>query len=244
MKKTELSVIIPCYNEEKNIPVIFRRIEQTLSSDTDVEIIFVNNGSDDDSNKVFKKELEKTNKNIKVIDVEVNQGYGYGILYGLSKASADVLCWTHADLQTDFYDTMRAYELYKKFETQKPFVKGKRIRRMPSEYILTIGMQLLSSIALKTYLSDINSQPKLFSREFYEKYVKDNAPNDFSLDLYVLYQAKKHVTIKEFPVIFNKRLYGEAKGGGASFKTKLIIIKRTIKYILLLRKSIYNKVKT
>ena len=73
----------------------------------------------------------------------------------------------------------------------------------------------------------------MFSRDFI-KYI-DNAPNDFSLDLFFLVQAiRKNYDILEFPVIFNNRRYGISKGGGSILgKVKLTL--RTLSYIYGLR---------
>jgi hypothetical protein len=98
-------------------------------------------------------------------------------------------------------------------------------------------MQVFASIVLKQWLSDINAQPKVFSREFYVKHIELNAPYDFSLDLYLMYQAKVHGKITTIPVYFNKRMHGEAKGGG-SFKTRIKLIKRTFAYIFELEKQL------
>ena len=63
-------------------------------------------------------------------------------------------------------------------------------------------------------------------------YFQKQAPHDFSLDLFLLYQAKKYgYGIKEIPVYFKKRLHGEAKGGG-SWQTRSLLIKRTLRYII------------
>jgi len=71
----------------------------------------------------------------------------------------------------------------------------------------------------------------LFHRDFYEA-IEQDAPGDFSLDLYFLFKAKKQGLILDFPVFFLPRLYGEAKGGsGSSLKTRIKLIKRTLKYI-------------
>ena len=76
---------------------------------------------------------------------------------------------------------------------------------------------------------------KIFSKSFFDTYGHD-APNDFSLDLYFLYQAKKHGQIIDFPVYFSKRVAGEAKGGsGSSLKVKWKLIKRSFTYIFELR---------
>ena len=80
-------------------------------------------------------------------------------------------------------------------------------------------------------LDEINAQPKVFRRNFYHNLLKKNAPDDFSLDLYLLLVAKKRgYKIQNIPVSFHKRLFGIAKGGG-SLKGKFPLIKRTISYI-------------
>ena len=234
--KPELSVIIPCYNEGDNIPLIFNRLKKIFDDRDDVEIILVNNGSIDNSEEIFKQELQKINNNsIKIINILNNQGYGYGILCGLNKANGNLLSWTHADMQTDPHDIIKALDLYKDYQGNKIIIKGKRQKRKLSEAFFTFGMQIIVFFVLKIYLDDINSQPKLFSKNFYNKYIKDKSPNDFSLDLFLLYQAKiNKYKILEVPVFFKKRLYGEAKGGG-SWKTRIKLIKRTFKYIFELK---------
>ena len=83
------------------------------------------------------------------------------------------------------------------------------------ERFFTFGMQVMVWLVLRKPLVDINAQPKLFSRRFYDRYLKDDPPSDFSLDLFALYQAHIHdYKIRVLPVYFKKRLYGEAKGGG------------------------------
>ena len=85
-------------------------------------------------------------------------------------------------------------------------------------------------------LSDINGQPKMFHRSFLEKIT--NAPDDFSLDLYFLYQARVNgYEILEEPVHYGKRLHGEAKGGG-SLIGKWKLIKRTWTYMNELKKKL------
>lgn len=99
-------------------------------------------------------------------------------------------------------------------------------------------MGLLASIVLGTRLTEVNAQPKLFSKAFFEQFEKQ-APNDFSLDLYFLFKAKRHGSIVDFPVFFSKRVAGEAKGGsGSSFKTRWKLIKRSFKYIFELKKQV------
>lgn len=232
----KLSVIIPCYNEEKNIPFIFETLSKIVNDN--IEIILVNNGSTDNSQEILQA-LCSNNQSFKICHVPVNQGYGYGILQGLNMATGEILAWTHADLQTDPEDIIIAYnKYYSSTFTDNFIVKGKRKNRRFSEAFFTFGMQIIAFLFLKVYMDDINAQPKIFSRNFYETYIKNKAPYDFSLDLFLLYTAKtNNYFIKTLPVFFKKRLYGEAKGGG-SFKTRIKLIKRTFSYIKQLSKSI------
>lgn len=236
----QLSVVIPCYNEEKNIPHIVAKLKALLRDKPhdECEIVLVDNGSTDGSAKVFADQLNGIEENIRMVKVDKNQGYGYGILYGLTQAKGDFLAWTHADLQTDPADVFKALDMYVVAKEKPVLVKGYRRNRKLSETFFSWCMALLSSMVLKTRLTEINAQPKLFHRQFYEA-IKTDAPLDFSLDLYFLFKAKKQGVILDFPVFFLPRLYGEAKGGsGSSFKVRFKLIKRTFRYIFELSKKL------
>ena len=232
-----LSVIVPCYNEEKNIPEIVSKFDKILEeSEKEIEVILVNNGSSDDSKSVFEKSILNIKQDIKVLSVKKNIGYGHGILSGLKAAKGDVLSWTHADLQTNPRDVISALNEYEKHKDSDLVIKGKRRNRSPIDSFFTWGMQVYCTIFLKTKLDDINAQPKLFSRKFYEKSFK-NPPLDFSLDLFLLLKAQR---IKTVNVFFHKRKFGESKGGG-SIIGKIRLIRRTFKYISTLRRKTEEK---
>ncbi len=234
-----LSVILPCYNEKDNLNALFERLDRLYEKSSNLEIILVNNGSTDGSDAVFSDELSKRDQSVfKVVKVEKNIGYGYGILTGLRAASGEVLSVTHADRQTDPLDVLKAFELYQTSNNDMTLVKGFRKNRKVSEAIFSYGMGMLASLVLGTRLTEINAQPKMFNRNFFYQF-HEHAPHDFSLDLYFLYCAKKHGKIIDFPVYFAKRVAGEAKGGsGSSFKTKWKLIKRSFNYIFELKQKL------
>jgi glycosyltransferase involved in cell wall biosynthesis len=236
MAEPMLSIIVPCYNEEKNIPLIIDAFAQLVQQNPGIEVLLVNNGSTDNSALVFEALLAgMDSKFMRLITVPVNKGYGHGILAGLHNASAPVLAWTHADLQTDPADVIKAWGVYRQLNDPTVLVKGQRRNRRLAEAFFTWGMALVTRLLLKKRLHDINAQPKLFSRVFFEK-IKDAAPLDFSLDVYFLYKAAEAGTIKTIDVFFGKRIHGEAKGGG-SFKTRMRLIRRTFHYLWQLRKQ-------
>ncbi len=233
-----LSIIIPCYNESKSLTRLFDACYQACKGRSDIQFVFVNNGSNDDTQEVLDSllSLEKYSFG-KSILLPINKGYGFGILEGLHIADGKILSWTHADLQTDPKDVILAYEYYRnELESNSCIVKGERKERKLFDNIFTAGMSFFSTIILRQKLWDINAQPKIFNRNFISNF--KNAPFDFSLDLYLLFIANKiNFKINTFPVYFSKREFGEAKGGG-TLKGKLKLIKRTFKYVIELRNDI------
>jgi len=238
LPERDLSIIVPCYNEAKNIPHIVELFREAIQDRQTIEVILVNNGSTDNSAEVLDQEFKKVNDpRFRTVKVEVNKGYGFGILSGLEAAAGNVLAWTHADLQTDPVDVVTAYEKFKEINDPKAFVKGRRKNRAWGPAFFTYMMQLIASAELGVKLVDIGAQPKVFSKEFYTTYLKDKAPYDFSLDLFAQYFAQKYGTIYEIPVVFKTRKFGEAKGGG-SLKTRIKVSIRTFNYIKELKRKL------
>ena len=119
----KLSVVVPCYNEENNIPLILERFGKLIKRE-DIEVILVNNGSTDNS-AVVLEELLPRYPFAKTTLVPVNQGYGYGILQGLKECQGEYIGWTHADMQTDPKDILKALHIIEKVK-EPVFVKGNR----------------------------------------------------------------------------------------------------------------------
>lgn len=229
----KFSLVIPCYNEAKNIPLLLERCAVFNGRD-DFEIILVDNGSTDASSKVLK-ELLPQYSSCKTVRVEENQGYGFGILSGLREAQGDVIGWTHADLQTDPQDVLQAVDFFKESPV-KTFVKGKRYGRPFMDIIFTVGMSVFETFLLKKRMWDINAQPTLFSKEFFDSWTEP--PHDFSLDLYAYYQAHMHkLKIYRFPVRFGERAHGTSHWN-VNWSAKKKFIQRTVQFSLELKKRL------
>ena len=236
---TKLSIVIPCYNEENNVEPLFKKIEELLNLDKDLEIIIVENGSTDNTkNNIFNSHLVHKEK-IKVHKIDENIGYGHGIMSGVKVADGEFIGWCHADLQTEPKDVYDAYQ--KNLDTLKNdriVIKGLRKNRNFFDNFFTFCMSVIASIIFFRLINDINAQPKLFSKDFKNHLI--DYPNDFSLDLYFLIIAKiKNYKIINHNVVLKNRLYNEAKGGG-TFKGKIKLIKRTLLYMFNLKKKIWK----
>lgn len=235
----KFSIVIPCFNEEKNIPLIFERFNTVLTSSEEVtervfELILVDNGSRDSTRQVIQS-LLPNNVFAKMAVVDVNQGYGYGILQGLGMAQGDYIGWTHADLQTDPADVVSAVNIIEKNGAPNLFIKGNRRGRPLFDTFFTVGMSVFESLYMNMRLVDINAQPTIFPFAFYKEW--KNPPHDFALDLYALYMAQKaHLKAVRFPVKFPPRLHGQSHWNtGLAAKWKFI--KRTIEFSTKLKKE-------
>jgi glycosyltransferase involved in cell wall biosynthesis len=226
------SIIVPCYNEEKNIASLVKRFEP-ICAKRDVELVLVDNGSSDRTSEEIDLQRKEYPFVCKAV-VEKNQGYGYGILKGLMAASGDFLGWMHADLQSDpevFIPMIQSAEA-----EEGPFLyKGKRRKRPIVDVFFTFGMSIFETLYLHKFLWDINAQPTLLSRTYYEKWKQP--PYDFSLDLYVYYYAKVlNVDIRRFSSVQSKRLNGTSTWN-TGMQSRIKLIKRVLAYSKELKKS-------
>lgn len=228
-----LSLVIPCYNEALNLPLLLERCAGVTGNGS-AEVILVDNGSTDDSREVLRKLLPNY-PGCRSVRVEVNQGYGFGILSGLRAAHGEILAWTHADMQTDPQDVLKGLALFDK-HGESVFVKGERYGRPLADVLFTVGMSLFETLLLRQPMWDINAQPTMFSREFFHSW--NNAPKDFSLDLYAYFKAKSEsLPICRFPVRFGERAHGESHWN-VNWTAKRKFIWRTVDFSLRLRKGL------
>lgn len=97
MKK--ISIVVPCYNEEESIPLFYEEINKVMKDlKEDFEIIFVNDGSYDNTLDVIK-EIVKKDKKIKYISFSRNFGKEASMYAGLEYSTGDYVTIMDADLQ-------------------------------------------------------------------------------------------------------------------------------------------------
>lgn len=235
MSYPQFSLVIPCYNEADTLPALISRLANVFSTQKAVEVLLVDNGSTDDTLPQLREAVARL-PFLRTVHVPRNQGYGYGILQGLSAAQGEFLGWTHADMQTDPADALRGFEMLLQAGCPSDvFLKGKRQNRPLSDVAFTVGMSLFESFLFAAVLQDINAQPTIFSRNFYQSWKK--APYDFALDLYAYAAARQQrLSVRRFPVQFGARLHGISHWN-ISWKDKIKFIRRTVQFSLELRRN-------
>ncbi len=121
----ELSVVIPVFNEEENIPVLYDELKESLKDIKDYEIILVDDGSMDGTFKV-SRQLHEKDKQFKVIKFRKNYGQSAALAAGFQHANGDIIVSMDGDLQNDPHDIPK---LIKKINEGYDVVSGWRYNR-------------------------------------------------------------------------------------------------------------------
>jgi len=96
----KLSIVVPCYNEEKNVSLFYEEFVKAFKKVKDeYEFVFVNDGSRDNTFLELKKLCENINSNIKIVNFSRNFGKEAAMLAGLKEASGEYVSIVDADLQ-------------------------------------------------------------------------------------------------------------------------------------------------
>lgn len=234
-----LSIVIPCYNEQENLPILIQRIGE-MKIYNDIEFVLVENGSDDGSKEIIQKAVASCS-NLRMVEVEKNQGYGYGIKKGIESCKSSFIGWTHADLQVNLKDVLSAYlQLSNTNFEQNQFFKGirKKENRTKTERFLTGAMGKILSLILGKKMNDINGQPNIYPFIFKDTILQ--APNDVNIEIFCYHMALE-MSLQEnrYYVSFDKRQYGKSKLL-PSFKSRVRTIYNTLRYAISLRKQSFG----
>ncbi len=202
----ELSVIIPVYNEAKTIKEILERVN---SVDIDKEIIVIDDGSSDGTDRVLR---EQRFNNLKTIHHSSNRGKGDAFLTGLPHTKGEFVIIQDADLEYDPGDYIRMLDLIKNGSADivlgARFTKGYR-----GLYLHKVGNRFLTALMnflFKAKLNDYSTCYKLARRETFSSL--GLGAQSFVIDAEIVAKAlKKRLRLVECPVSYHPRNYSEGK---------------------------------
>lgn len=211
----DISVIVPLYNEAESLPELASWIERVMKENSySYEIIFINDGSSDNSWEVIE-ELSGKNPNIHGIKFRRNYGKSPALYCGFERAKGDVVITMDADLQ-DSPDEIPA--LYKMItEERYDLVSGYKKKRY-DPLSKTIPTKLFNATARKVSgiknLHDFNCGLKAYRNE-----VVKNIEVYGDMHRYIPYLAKNagYDRIGELVVHHQARKYGKSKFGISRF---------------------------
>ena len=202
----KLSILVPVFNEEKTILSVLKRIHETKISDTDYEIIVINDGSTDNT-----KTLLENNNDLytSLINNTRNSGKGFSVKQGLKKASGEYIIFQDADLEYDPIEFEKFVNVCKKFNADvvlgsrfnySDYTRSHNILNKIGNYILTFVFNLFYN----TTFTDIYSCYLCFKRELLEP--SQLKTDGFDQHAEILSKAvKKGDRFYEVPISYNGR---------------------------------------
>lgn len=222
---TDLSIILPVYNEEENIQNLHAKIINVLTKlDRSYEIIYIDDGSSDKSFEILA-EIAKVDKRTKVIQFRRNFGQTAAISAGIEYSQGDILIPMDADLQNDPEDIPRLLE---KIDEGYDVVSGWRKNRhdkLIKRKIPSILANRLISWITGVHLHDYGCTLKAYKKEVI-KDIKLYGEMHRFIPVYASWRGGK---ITEIVVIHHPRLHGKTKYG-LSRTLKVILDLFTVKF--------------
>ncbi len=203
-KEIDISVIIPAYNEGKNLPTLINNIFETFNKskfNNNFEVIVVNDGSQDKTEQIVN-DILKIKKKLTLINLKENVGKAYALDCGLKNSKGSIVATIDADLQYKAEDLIKMLDV---IESGTDLVNGKRIKRQDIFFtkIFSKLYNLILRVLFRTQIKDFFSGIKVFKKEIYDLMGYNG------LSRFVIFFSKKYnFKISEIEIEHNKRLHG------------------------------------
>jgi len=206
----QLSLALPCYNEEENVEQTVLDVLAWFKEDNiDGEIIAVDDGSTDRTAEVLRK-LEKEHPELKVVMHSKNLGYGSAVRSGLDAGTKEWLAYMDSDGQFRPTDFRKLLPYTEKFE----IVTGRRLKRA-DPLIRRINAKLfamLNVLVLGIWVRDINCAMKIFKKSIWQK-IRPEFSTGALINAEIFYRAKQQgIPWKQDFVDHYPRLHGKQTG--------------------------------
>ena len=225
----KLSIIIPCFNEEKTLEKIVTKV---LNFKTLVkEIIIVDDYSIDNSRAIIKK-ISKENEEVKFFFKDKNEGKGSAIRKGFEISTGDILLIQDADLEYDPSDYDKLIQPFIEADADvvygSRFLGGKYVRlHFFWHYIANKILTLITNIVTNLNMTDMETGYKLIKKNAIDSITLKE--NSFSIEPELTVKlAKKGYIFYEVPISYRGRSYAEGKK--ITMKDAFIAIFCIIKY--------------
>lgn len=217
----KLSIVLPIYNEEENISILYDKLIAVLKQmNLEYEILCVNDGSSDNSLTALKK-ISLVDKNVKIINFKNNFGQTAAMSAGIKYSQGDIIIPMDADLQNDPADIPRFLEKIKEgFDVVSGWRKDRKdgllLRKIPSWLANWLIGQITGvkihdyGCSLKAYKRDIIKDVNLYGEM--HRFIP-------------AYASWQGAVVTEIVVTHHPRIHGQTKYGiGRTFKVILDLI--------------------
>ena len=215
LKLDQLSIVIPVYNEEKNIKKLWIKIKSHLNLKK-YEIIYVDDDSEDNSFSILK-EINKSDKKVKyIIRKKKPRDLSKSCILGFEKSKYKNILVMDGDLQ---HDPKYISKLIKKYNsTSSDIIVGCRNFYSKKNTGLN-GIRTLASIILNLFINSLlgnkTSDPMsgffLFKKKILKKRKKNFYKKGYKILADIIYSNRNYIKISDLKINFKKRLYGKSK---------------------------------
>lgn len=212
MDHVKLSIVIPCYNEQRTIRQIVERVREAVANDPS-EIIVVDDGSIDDTRAVLRAEIEPLVA--KVLYHEKNRGKGAALRTGFAAATGDIVVIQDADLEYDPREFPKLTEPIR--EGRADVVFGSRFAGGEPHRVAyfwhMVGnrfLTLLSNMFTNLNLTDMETCYKAFRREVLQRLELREDRFGFEVEI-TAKVARLGCVIYEVGISYAGRTYAEGK---------------------------------
>ncbi len=208
-----VSIVIPVYNEEENIPVLGSKLISTMNQvKENYEILFINDGSSDQSFEKLMELKKKYPHTIRVLSFPKNHGQSAAFQAGLTRARGEILVTLDADLQNDPSDIPKLLEKIKDYD----MVCGIRQKRKDS-IVRKVSSKIANRIRnrfTQENVTDVGCSLRAFRKELVKNLVFFNGFHRFFPTLVKMNQTEQNkIKIIEVPVSHHPRQHGKSKYG-------------------------------
>ncbi|WP_082760971.1 glycosyltransferase family 2 protein [Leptospira alstonii] len=211
MKKKQiyLSVLIPIYNEEENVKILYERLKLALYVvKKNYEIIFVNDGSRDNSANLLD-EIALVDKKVKVIHFRRNYGQTAAMVAGVDFASGEIIVPMDGDLQNDPADIQRLlYKIHEGYDVVSGWRKDRKDNPVKRNFLSRVANWLISNIS-GVSLHDYGCSLKAYKKDIIKDVRLYGEMHRF-IPIYAKWMGAK---LAEIPVTHHPRQFGVSKYG-------------------------------
>lgn len=205
-----ISIVLPAFNEEENIKKAITSIDKHIKSRFHKhEIIVVNNGSRDKTKQIIEDLISK-NKNIKIVNLSRNKGYGNGLRNGFKNAKYDFVFYTDSDNQFDIKEIDLLLPGLDKFDIICGFRKNRQDPKMRI-FIASVYNLIIRSL-FRLNIKDIDCSFKIYKKAVLKSMTLKSDTG--LIDAEILIKAKKNgftigpqIPVTHFPRTLGRTTY-------------------------------------
>lgn len=216
----DLSIVVPCYNEEGNVPKLEREfvpVVEKLARDRSLEVVFVDDGSSDGTwTALMNAFANRQSPRLAVIfeQHEVNRGLGAALRTGFAAAQGDVIVTTDSDGTYDFAEIPVLLSFLGAdidIVTASPYHPAGGVSGVPAyRLILSWGSSAIYRLLVDWHIHTYSSLLRAYRREVVERTAFESDGFLAGTELMVKGMLKGY-KVAEYPTVLHRRVFGVSK---------------------------------